>query len=147
ERKISMYALNDPLSVKTIADLNFVRRSCLWRVFLLVSLTLVYFALVPMARAVLPPPDGGYPGANTAEGDDALFSLTTGSGNTANGSSALIFNTDGGSNTASGVQALYSNTTGNENTAAGAVALFSNTTGNSNTAAGVQALYSNTEGG
>ena len=37
---------------------------------------------------------------NTAEGTDALFSLTTGSDNTANG-----------------FQALYSNTTGNSNTA------------------------------
>src|SRR5947199_6217773 len=80
-----MYALNDPLSVKTIADLNFVSRSRLWRVFLLVSLTLVCFALSPPGRAVLPPPDGGYPGANTAEGDAALFSLTTGSENTAIG--------------------------------------------------------------
>ena len=31
-----------------------------------------------MARAVTPEPDGGYPGFNTAEGDNALFSLTTG---------------------------------------------------------------------
>ena len=39
----------------------------------------------PNARAVVPPPDGGYPGFNTAEGTKALFSLTTGSANTAVG--------------------------------------------------------------
>ena len=37
------------------------------------------FALSPTARAVTPAPDGGYPNNNTAEGDNALFSLTTGS--------------------------------------------------------------------
>ena len=46
------------------------------------SLALSYFMLVPLARAVSPLPDGGYPGSNTAEGDDALFSLTTGSATT-----------------------------------------------------------------
>src|SRR5438128_4223423 len=91
-----MYALNDLLSVKTVVDLNFVSRSCLWRVFLLVSLTLVCFALSPTARAVDPPPDGGYANQNTAEGDDALFSLTTGGENPPK------------ENTAIGFQALYS---------------------------------------
>src|SRR5437773_10276610 len=111
-----MYAPNYPLSVKTIADLNFVSRSCLWRVFLLVSLTLVCFALSPPGRAVLPPPDGGYAGGNTAEGDDALFSLTTGTENTAIGFQALYRNTDGFQNTANGLQALYTKPTGNVNT-------------------------------
>ena len=37
--------------------------------------SLSYFAFLPMARAVLPPPDGGYPGGNTAEGVSALASL------------------------------------------------------------------------
>src|SRR5205085_11484078 len=134
-----MNVLNDPLSVKTIADLNFVSRSCLWRVFLLVSLTLVCFALSPMARAVLPPPDGGYPGANTAEGDLALFSLTTGSENTAIGSQALYSNTDGAQNTATGAFALQSNTSGNANTATGDSALVYNTEGGENTATGGKA--------
>lgn len=46
---------------------------------------LACFALSPTARAVDPPPDGGYPGDNTAEGTDALFSLTGGTENTALG--------------------------------------------------------------
>jgi hypothetical protein len=43
-------------------------------------LALTSFALSPWARAVDPAPDGGYPNGNTAEGEDALFSLTTGHG-------------------------------------------------------------------
>jgi hypothetical protein len=71
-------------------------------------------------RAVSPAPDGGYGNANTAEGDDALFSLTTGTNNTAIGFDALLSNTTGESNTATGVGALFSNTTSNDNTANGA---------------------------
>src|SRR5881392_2933802 len=49
------------------------------------------FVLSPTARAVTPAPDGGYPNGNTAEGEDALFSLDTSQGfdNSANGASAL----------------------------------------------------------
>ena len=43
------------------------------------------FGLSPIAQAVTPAPDGGYPGENTAEGSSALFSLTTGTHNTATG--------------------------------------------------------------
>jgi hypothetical protein len=45
--------------------------------FLLIPLTLVCFALSPAARAVDPPPDGGFPNQNTAEGEDAVLSLNT----------------------------------------------------------------------
>ena len=105
-------------------------------------------AVGPGARALLPPPapDGGYPGSNTAEGDNALFQLTTGNQNTATGNTALFSNTTGGLNTATGAGALANNTTGNNNTANGAVALFSNTTGATNTANGVNALGNNTTG-
>ncbi len=34
-------------------------------------------ALAPIAFAVDPPPDGGYPNENTAEGENALFSFNT----------------------------------------------------------------------
>ena len=43
------------------------------------------FAVFQTAQAVSPPPDGGYPGGNTAEGQNALFSLTAGTYNTAVG--------------------------------------------------------------
>src|SRR6266511_3701044 len=100
-----------------------------------IALTLCCFALesTPNAFGVVPAPDGGYPGANTAEGTSALFSLTSG-----------VSNTLGNQNTATGVNTLYRNTTGNYNTAGGSRALFSNTTGGENTANGVQALFANT---
>src|SRR5438105_798670 len=52
---------------------------------LLIALVLPCFVLSPKAQAVIPAPDGGYPGANTAEGQNALLSLTTGTYNTAVG--------------------------------------------------------------
>ena len=104
------------------------------------------FGLSPTARAVSPAPDGGYANENTAEGDSALFSLTTGTHNTASGFQALFSNTTGSANTANGHNALGSNTTGNQNTASGGGVLGSNTTGNSNTASGHHALASNTTG-
>ena len=63
----------------------------------LIALTLGCFALSPQARAVEPAPDGGYPNQNTAEDDDARFSLTTGTDNTAMGFDALC-NTTGSDN-------------------------------------------------
>jgi trimeric autotransporter adhesin len=122
-----------------------INRSPLWRGFLLIALAC--FELSPAARAVSPPPDGGYPGANTAEGDSALGNLTTGFNNTAIGFEALFSNTTGGSNTATGLDALFGNTTGSENTATGGFALYSNTNGTDNTANGQGALSSNTTGG
>src|SRR5436189_164389 len=101
-----------------------MNRSPLRRRLLLIPLVLVCFALSPTARAVDPPPDGGYPNNNTAEGEDALFSLDT------------LLGTD---NTAIGFDALYNNTTGNYNTASGQGALFRNTTGGNNTADGQNA--------
>jgi len=83
---------------------------------------------------------------NTALGNGALHSNTTGNYNIANGGYALYSNTTGYNNIANGVYALYSNTTGNYNIANGVSALASNTTGNYNIANGVYALYSNTTG-
>jgi hypothetical protein len=112
----------------------------------LVAVVIAWFAFSPVLQAVLPPPDGGYPGNNTAEGTDALFSLTTGTDNTAVGFNALYSNTTGDSNTATGSEALISNTTGIRNTANGFAALQSNTTGERNTATGRAALANNTTG-
>src|SRR5438105_6486490 len=96
-----------------------------------------WLALSPVARAVSPPPDGGYDRFNTAEGTDALFSLTTlGFFNTATGFEALFSNTTGSFNTADGLSALRHNTTGEGNTANGFRALVRNTTGNDNIALG-----------
>ena len=122
----------------------------------------VCFGLLSPAHAVVPAPDGGYPGFNTAEGQNALFSLTNGQGNTAvgwfslwsnaagsfntaTGAGTLLFNT-ADDNTALGAAALLNNTSGGGNTATGAAALSNNTTGQDNTANGVSALKTNTEG-
>ena len=108
-------------------------------------LVLACFAIRQSAHAVVPSPDGGYPGGNTAEGTNALLSLTTGQNNTAVGVNSLSSTTTGGWNTAIGAGALRFNT-GVENTAVGFQALFNNKTGISNTANGYQALFSNTDG-
>jgi len=94
------------------------------------------------SQAVVPPPDGGYPGFNTAEGQNALFSLSTGSANTAVGWFSLFSDTEGSFNTATGAGALLFNTSG-QNTAFGAAALLFNTTGFGNTAVGTAALLNN----
>jgi hypothetical protein len=84
--------------------------------------------------------------SNTASGNYALASNTTGAYNTATGLGALKANTTGDDNTASGFHALYSNTIGYFNTASGNYALASNTEGNFNMASGGDALVSNTTG-
>lgn len=121
------------------------------------------------AHAITPRPDGGYPGGNTAEGQDALLTLASGTFNTAVGFSSLTndiagqFNTavgagalfanigdpDSGAgleNTATGAAALLNNSTGFANTATGAFDLLLNSTGSFNTANGLDALHSNTTG-
>src|SRR5262249_17185232 len=112
-------------------------RNTLLKTILLVSGSL---ALAFVAQAVSPAPDGGYPGGNTAEGQNALLSLTTGTYNTAVGLFSLESNASGNFNTAIGAGALFA-TTADENTATGAGALFSNTTGEANSAHGVFALF------
>jgi Chaperone of endosialidase len=129
---------------------------------ILIPMLIIGLGLLPKAQALSPAPDGGYPGGNTAEGQNALFSLTTGGFNTAVGLFSLKSNTGGSfstaigagtlfantadGNTATGAGALLSNTAGQFNTASGAFALFSNTTAFTNTANGFRALFSNTGG-
>ncbi len=109
-------------------------------------LVLALVACVATALAVDPPPDGGYANQNTAEGEGALFNLTSGFDNTALGFNALYHNTDGLCNTATGFKALFNNLESGSNTATGCLALFNNTSGIANTASGSDALYSNTTG-
>ncbi len=111
----------------------------------LISMLFCSFGLMAKVQAVSPAPDGGYPGGNTAEGQSALFSLTTGGFNTAAGFLSLRSDATGGFNTAIGAGTLLANTA-DQNTATGAGALLSNTTGAGNTANGAFALFSNTEG-
>jgi len=117
-----------------------ISRPPLRRVFPFVPLLLACLALLPIAQAVVPPPDGGYANGNTAEGTQALLSLTTGSDNTATGFQALYSNTSGGGNNAFGSQALLSNISGTRNLAVGAAALSRLTSGDSNVAVGNVAL-------
>src|SRR5438874_1234695 len=109
------------------------------RGYLLIVAALCCFGLAPAVQAVNPPPDGGYPGDNTAEGQNALFSLTTGTANTATGFKALFSNTTGSNNTAIGSFALQNYATADLNTAYGWAALRFNTTGQSNIALGAAA--------
>jgi hypothetical protein len=57
-----------------------------WRLYFVLTVLLLGFVALPQSmQAVSPAPDGGYPGVNTAEGQNALLGLTTGQGNTAVG--------------------------------------------------------------
>jgi hypothetical protein len=109
----------------------------------------IALAAAPKVFGVVPPPDGYYPAFTTAEGQNALFSLTTGFANTAVGWSSLRSNATGDFNTATGAGALLFNngdsTAGeaSKNTAFGAAALLFNTIGSSNTANGAGALEEN----
>src|SRR5205814_1848710 len=118
------------------------------RLGFLLTFALACFALSPTVRAVTPPPDGGYPGENTAEGDNALSSLTTGVANTAIGNGALFSDTSGSDNMATGAGALssvgpLSGRSGSCNTATGAFTLSVNVLGEGNTANGCEALTNN----
>lgn len=94
------------------------------RFLIAIALALGCFALSRTVLAVSPPPDGGYPSNNTAEGEDSLFGLTTGIRNTAIGFNALYSNIIGSDNTAIGASALYNNTITSGHTAIGDYATF-----------------------
>ena len=138
------------ITIRTTTDS--IKCRGLWRGFFALSVILACFVIVPWAQALNPPPDGGYTGFNTAEGQNALFSLTTGAANTAAGWFSLKSNTDGSFNTGVGAGTLLLNVgnqatqKGIENTAVGAAALLFNDSGSFNTGTGVKALFSNTTG-
>jgi hypothetical protein len=114
--------------------------------FILIALTLMGFVLAAKTQALNPPPDGGYPGGNTAEGQGALLNLTSGTFNTAVGFLSLRSDIENNFNTAVGAGSLFANTAADDNTAIGAGALLSNTIASDNTATGAFALLSNTIG-
>jgi hypothetical protein len=66
--------------MKSIIHLRTTTRS-----LIIITLVLVCFAILSRAHAVVPAPDGFYPGFNTAEGQNALKNLSSGQGNTAVG--------------------------------------------------------------
>src|SRR4029077_20432472 len=113
---------------------------------LVVFALLTYFAPTLGVEAVVPPPDGGYPNFTTAEGTNALKSLTTGVGNTATGWYSLFTTSTGSYNTGVGAGTLALNNA-DSNTAIGTAALLLNNAGSGKTGGGVAALLNNPEGG
>jgi len=125
---------NNERTTKSMKNRNFI--------FAAILSALVCFSLLLRAQAA---PDLALPGFNTADGDHALFSVTTGIANSAFGWYALFVDTDGSYNTAVGAGALDLNN-GTENTAVGVAALLLNSTGSDNNAFGSTALEFNTTG-
>src|SRR5438128_5664187 len=154
-----MLIATEPMTAKTKGNQKLNKRITI----LLVIMSVSVWPALPETGAINPTPDGCFPNFTTAEGCDALSSLTTGAGNTALGWRSLFldttgsFNTgvgggalalnNGSSNTAVGVAALLLNTSGAQNTAMGTDALVFNDTGSSNTGTGYFSLMNNTSGG
>jgi len=116
----------------------------LWRGFLLIPLILVCFAFAQQTQAIVPPPDGCYPGFTTAEGCQALHSITgAASANTALGWRAIFSATNGSFNVGVGAGALALDHA-DANTAVGTAALLLNNQGTRNTACGAAAMVYNT---
>jgi hypothetical protein len=133
------------MKTTTPALQNWTNHALSGRDLLLITLGLAFFAVAPSAAAQICPTLCDNPNFNTALGDGALGSNTTGAENTAVGFAALSSN-NANENTAIGFHALGSNSTGNDNTATGSRALLNNSTGADNTATGWSALGQNTIG-
>jgi hypothetical protein len=125
--------------------------------------SLTCLALLPARASLIPPPDGGYANANTAEGTAALIDLNLNSssdntamgdsvmslasvvtGNTAMGSATMEF-CDGDYNVGIGASALFQ-VSGDNNTAVGSFALGIDISGQDNTAVGEGAVGGNVDG-
>src|SRR5206468_9356963 len=108
---------------------------------------LVCFGLCQQVQSATdtPDPGGSLPTSNTADGQGALGSLTTGLYNSAFGFLSVLSLSDGNFDTGVGAGALLVDN-GGENTAVGAGGLVSNTTGSPNTAVGAFAMFFNVDG-
>ncbi|HEX5490448.1 MAG TPA: hypothetical protein VFX07_04255 [Candidatus Udaeobacter sp.] len=138
-----MYSLNQ-VNKSVSCGRDPARSLPLWRGFLLIPLILVCFAFAPQTRALVPPPDGCYPGFTTAEGCQALQFVTTGVGNTGLGWRALFSAAGSSFNTGVGAGALVLNhAPDGANTAVGAASLLLNVFGSRNTAVGAAAMVNN----
>src|SRR6266498_1594191 len=114
--------------------------------FTTVLSALVCFGLCQQVQSATDTPDpGGKPLSNTADGVNALLSITTGLYNSAFGFDAVLANSDASFDTAVGAGALLSNSTGSDNNAVGAFALFNNNA-SFNNAVGHSALQANVGG-
>src|SRR5437870_8176202 len=113
-------------------------------IFTTALFTLVCFGLCQQAQSATdtPDPGGTLPTSNTADGQGALESLTTGLYNSAFGFLSVLSLSDGNFDTGVGAGALLFDN-GGTNTAVGAGALLSNTTGSNNNAVGAFALFTN----
>jgi hypothetical protein len=103
--------MNQPIEFKI--TIPFIAKSTIHSVAALrcgmSAVLLACFAFLPKGQAVNPPPTGGYPGGNTAEGQNALLNLTNSTFNTAVGFLSLTNDNAGQFNTAVGAGALFSN--------------------------------------
>jgi len=107
---------------------------------------LVCFGLCQQVQSATDTPDpGSVSTSNTADGQGALGSLTTGLYNSAFGFLSVLSLSDGNFDTGVGAGALFVDN-GGTNTAVGAAALFNNTTGGDNNAVGAFALFNNVSG-
>ena len=82
--------MHQPIQFQKTVPHSISRWLPLRRSLVLIPLVLACFGFSPAMQAVSPPPDGGYAGGNTAEGTQALQSLSTGSANTAIGYQSLF---------------------------------------------------------
>jgi BclA C-terminal domain len=127
-------------------------RTTTLRLLIALGLTLACFGLLPKAHAQVPDdpnvpaPDATVAFGNTAFGDGALVSLTTGVWDSAFGFQALNHNTTGHNNTAMGLRSLFSNVNGNWNAGHGVYSLYRNVSGLFNSAYGNYTLSNNISG-
>src|SRR5438045_7684351 len=113
--------------------------------FTTILIVLGCFALLKRAQGVLPAPDWCDPGFTTAEGCNALKSLTSGAGNTGVVWYSLYSDTTHSYNTGVGAGALFLNNA-DSNTAVGTAAMLLNSSGTRNVANGTDALVYNDSG-